>query len=259
MCTVSLYRAPNPMRVIITMNRDEARTRGPERPPTLHQDPPTPDWIAPRDSDRGGTWFAVNARGLVVCLLNRYQDALTFPTEQPESRGSVIPQLMGAASVADARALLTEPHIPLSKLPPFTLLLAGRDGSAQLAWRGSGVVQDEPIEQPWHLVSSSFEDPERVLPFRKALFDAWLKDGAAFDGPLPAFHLMQPPGESVAAPLMARSVSCTRSIIQAAVNFDAGEALLRYGPVENDELDRVVFAQSRSLTMSTPDGDGASG
>ena len=52
-------------------SRDELRTRGAALAPRLH---PTAGgrFLAPVDSDGGGTWIAVNDRGVGLCLLNDY-------------------------------------------------------------------------------------------------------------------------------------------------------------------------------------------
>lgn len=68
MCTVTVHRSAN--RLLVTMNRDEARDRAPEVPPAIHHN--DVNWLAPSDSARGGTWIGVNDRGVVACLLNGY-------------------------------------------------------------------------------------------------------------------------------------------------------------------------------------------
>lgn len=211
------------------MNRDEARTRGAESPPVLARADTGVCWLAPRDSDSGGTWMGLNDRGLVACLLNRYHDAEVPPPAGPHSRGELVPQVLAHATLPAARAWL-ETSLDLQPYAPFTLVLADRWDRCALAWNGREAAWSA-LPAPWALVTSSFFEPARVLPWREQAFSAWLAAGAPFSGPWPAFHVLQPEGESFCAPLMSRAVSCTRSITQAVVRPDAPWCL-RYAPVE---------------------------
>ncbi len=66
MCTVTVNQ--DDAGFLVTMNRDEARSRGSEVSPKHHQPANTPDWLAPLDSDTGGTWMGVNEFGTVDFL-----------------------------------------------------------------------------------------------------------------------------------------------------------------------------------------------
>lgn len=240
MCTVTLHRTDASLRV--TMNRDEARSRGPEIPPRFHEEASGTVWIAPRDSDHGGTWFAVNNYGLVAALLNRYQDDdPATRSEEPLSRGDIIPMLMTATSARTAQAMLESGEPSLAKYPPFTLVIAAPDASVRVDWRGLPPPVTAPIGHPWHLVTSSFFEPESVLPWRQETFDAWIQSGAGTTRGLPTFHLHQPPGEETRAPMMSRDISCTRSIVQASVDLRSGQGTLRYTPVDDATPDWKQF------------------
>ena len=71
MCTLTVSRDAERLRV--TMNRDEARSRAEEHPPTRTAEGGSPPILCPRDGQRGGTWIGVNGAGLVGCLLNLYE------------------------------------------------------------------------------------------------------------------------------------------------------------------------------------------
>lgn len=235
---------------MLTMNRDEARTRGPELPPEVNRPDDAPAWLAPRDSDKGGTWIGVNEHGIVACLLNRYQDydPALLP-EQPRSRGAIIPRLMVCRSMTTCRQLLDYAMDQLADYPPFTLLLASPGKGMRLDWAGTGSVLEEPLNEPWAMVSSSFFESDGVLPWRKKLFDAWRRDGAPCLDGIPDFHRLQPAGKATWAPLMARGISCTRSITQVFVRLDERHVAMRYAPVEADRAALGAFHDPISLPL----------
>lgn len=246
MCTVTLHRSDATL--LVTMNRDEARSRGHEVPPQHHRNANGTPWLAPHDSDKGGTWFAANGHGLVAAILNRYQDDGAYPQPpNPESRGGIIPALMNATSAREALATLTAPSRDLAVYPPFTLLLASPADAIRLDWRGTGSLDESAIGETWRLVTSSFFAPAEVLPWRQQAFDAWVADGAAFEQGIPAFHLYRPPGKESMAPLMSRDISATRSIVQAAVDRSSAAVTLRYGSVRDGNVDWAEFARSHVL------------
>ena len=54
----------------LLFNRDELRTRGPEIAPSETRTDSGVRYVAPTDSDAGGTWIAANEHGVSVALLN---------------------------------------------------------------------------------------------------------------------------------------------------------------------------------------------
>lgn len=244
MCTVTVYQ--DEATLLVTMNRDEARSRGPEIPPRMHREACSTTWVAPHDSDRGGSWFAVNNRGVIACLLNRYQgdNTPTPPSETFESRGAIIPALMTGAGPAEGLAGINR---SLSAYPPFTLVVASPGICFRADWNGAGALEQRPFGGPWDLVSSSFFEPDSVLPWRQEAFEAWVGEGAPFERDIPAIHLYRPPGRGDMAPLMTRDVSSTRSITQARVDRVHGRCTLRYAPVDDGTLDWKQWAVIHNL------------
>jgi hypothetical protein len=245
MCTVTVHCSPEAL--LVTMNRDEARTRGPELPPAIETAPGDTPWASPRDSEHGGTWFSVNTAGIVACLLNRYQDALALPPTAPRSRGKIIPALMASRSLEEIRDRLDPGVMDLPAYPAFTLLLATMERVERWDWRGAGELESQILDGPWTLVSSSLFEPETVLPWRERAFRAWLEDGASMTNGIPAYHLYQPPGMAACAPLMSREISCTRSITQAQVDRATGHCRLRYTPMVDGMPDWAQFARFLEL------------
>lgn len=226
MCTVTVRNDARGL--LVTMNRDEAADRAPELPPRVAAADGLP-WLGPRDGARGGAWFGVNARGVVACLLNRYQDAAP-PLPDAPSRGALVPAALARGGCAEARAWAIDGLDP-APYPPFTLIIAAPGAGCAVAWDGRERAAGD-LTRPWAMVTSSLFAPEEVAAWRARAFEAWLAGGAPFTGALPAFHLIQPPGDTFHPPLMDRGVSRTRSVSQAEVPPGGGPIRLRYGVAE---------------------------
>jgi hypothetical protein len=246
MCTVTVHRDDTGFHV--TMNRDEARARGPERAPEQHRCENGTHWLGPVDSEKGGTWLGTNEAGLVACLLNRYQDYdIERLPESPESRGHIIPFLLRHATLEQAIGWITGPTFDASAYPPFSLLLLDFDRSMRLDWCGCKSIQPALLPSPWTMETSSFFDTERTLRWRAEAFAAWLEDGARHTHGLPSFHLYQPTGMDNVAPLMSRDVSCTRSITQVVVKHDSQDTVLRYASLDNGKVDWEAFDRPHTI------------
>src|SRR6185295_12334723 len=89
MCTVSLLALPRGG-YLLAANRDEHVTRGVARPPERAQAGGN-SFVAPRDSDAGGTWIAVDRDGRTLCLLNGDRAGSTFEPPSPPPPSPVIP------------------------------------------------------------------------------------------------------------------------------------------------------------------------
>ncbi len=86
MCTVSwLFSGDSGYDVFF--NRDESRERKPALRPEIRESGAV-RFVAPTDGDFGGTWLAVNERGVTVGVLNRYGDDV--PEREYTSRGLLL-------------------------------------------------------------------------------------------------------------------------------------------------------------------------
>ena len=212
------------------MNRDEARSRGPELAPAV-QMAPIP-WIAPRDSQRGGTWIGVNARGVVALLLNGYLPGDTLPRPEPvdiRSRGEIVPRLMTEGSTG-AMADLLERRIDPAPFPSFTIVIADWGAVNAWSWTGSGGLVRSQHDAEWSFFTSSSWNTGEVTAWREHAFQAWRNDGAQMDGTLPALHVLQPSGLAEWSPLMDRERTSTRSITQVELAREHGSVIMRYWP-----------------------------
>lgn len=165
MCTVSWLHHDGGYDLFC--NRDEQRTRSAALAPRLHTQRGV-RFIAPIDGDFSGTWVGVNEFGLSLCLLNRYQDAVSTSHEAPTSRGLLLMELLDAASREDVLAHLRA--MGLSRFRPFTLLALEIARPAMIArWDGRALAMDSNGDAAMPLTSSSF-DTARVIASRTAYF-----------------------------------------------------------------------------------------
>ncbi len=241
MCSMTIHRTDTSL--LVTMNRDEARFRAPEIPPREQTGRGQPVlWVAPIDSQAGGTWFGVNEYAVHACLLNRYlpQDTLTYDLsgERP-SRGQIIVELLERGVEGDALAWINGTFDP-KPYPSFWLILAGPDKTFSFAWDGH-VLERQTHVDPWLLFSSSAWNTDEVIEYRKHAFNAWVQQGAPRDGLIPSFHLWQPKGRAEWAPLMDREYSATRSITQAETDLTKRTTEIRYWPREHVQTPAVPF------------------
>jgi hypothetical protein len=217
------------------MNRDEMRDRAPEIAPEVHCDPIA--WLAPADSQRGGTWIAVNECGVVACLLNGYlpgESPAPVSTGERKTRGAIVPWLMRQGGIGEITAALEHEFDPAG-YPSFTLVLAHREGVQSYTWRGAGALQHQSHDAEWSLFSSSSWNTGDVIAWRVEAFNDWRASGCATHGELPAIHLLQPAGRREWSPLMDRERTCTRSITQVEIASTAAIAIMRYW--RRDRLD----------------------
>ena len=152
MCTVSWVQQPGGYHLLA--NRDEKRTRGKAFAPAIRECGGV-RYVAPIDSDFGGTWIAANEFGVSVCLLNGdASNQNPFPSRQ-RSRGLLLRELAWETTGADC--LLSLRQLDLSPYAPFVLLILEPDQPAILAeWSRERLTVDPAADQ-MPLTSSSFD------------------------------------------------------------------------------------------------------
>jgi len=253
MCTVTIHRDAETL--VVTMNRDEARTRAPESPPKIFAlEDFAEEWMAPIDGDAGGTWIGVNAHGVVGCLLNAYRpgQVLALPeTPSAFSRGTIVPAVLAQGDGEQVRKWITQDFDP-SPYESFQLVVVWLGGGARCVWSGSEDLDCLSCQDEWTLVSSSLWKPDAVLAWRREAFEQWRIAGSEKRGHLPTFHLLQAEGKEEWSPLMDREWSCTRSITQAHVDGRTRRSVLRYWPRTTRETVAVAPASELCLAMPEP-------
>ena len=227
MCTVTSHLFGG--RLLLTMNRDEYRSRAPERPPVVVDG--DPQWVGPLDGQSGGTWIGASAAGVVACLLNIYTADEDGPPTSADltSRGDIIPALLAKGPMAQVDEWLLAGLTP-ADYAPFRLLVADSASRAVYTWSGSGCLGKTDVAEGWHLLSSSSWHGDEVLAWRREKFDQWVADGALIAGELPTYHLLQPDGLADRSPLMARELAATLSITQIALDGPGAKTIIRYWP-----------------------------
>lgn len=128
MCTLTFVPTKSEFRV--AMNRDEKRVRVAALPPERF-DMGTRQVLYPREPG-GGTWLAVNDAGLCLALINWHR-IKKEPLGGVESRGHVIPQLIGAADSVELKRKLQA--LPLQALRPFRLIVIDRRSRSVIEWQ----------------------------------------------------------------------------------------------------------------------------
>lgn len=211
MCTVTWTRQAGGYELLC--NRDEKRSRGVAWAPHI-QISFGVRYLAPADTDFGGTWIAVNEYGIAACLLN---GAGTARGER--SRGLVISEIIWARAAEDSAFLLQ--HLDLAPFAPFALLLLEPDRPALVAnWDGRRLTVDPNGDARMPLISSSY-DPEGVRRAR-------IHEFARHSGDLRAFHKSHGNAPNAYSPCMHRNDAETVSFTRAVV--DRGVARLAYTP-----------------------------
>ncbi len=209
MCTASWLTAGD--RFHLLFNRDERRTRAVGLPPRALRKADLA-YLSPIDPDSGGTWFAATERGLVLTLLNRTVDGQP-PTAGRRSRGSLIPELVGARDLAEVATLLAA--LDLADCAPFRLF-ADLPGTPALGavWDGQRLMT-QPITTAAGLLCSSSRGDHEVTRVRSLLWTARSREREALGlEELRRFHRSHLPTRSAASVCMHREDAATVSHLE---------------------------------------------
>lgn len=209
MCTASW--APGPDGYTFCFNRDERRTRAPALDPAEHARDGA-RYLAPLDGDFGGTWIAVTQHGVSFGLLNRYSDEPVPLSEEPRSRGLLIPDLVGAPDLLTVAGHLEQ--IDASRYHPFTLIAVAPGHAALIAaWDGRAIRLQRHAAAGLLLTSSAVDEPE-VAASRRATFAAL---GEITPATLETTHRSHVPERGPRSICMHRSEANTRSYTRVVV------------------------------------------
>lgn len=222
MCTVTLIRRES--HLIVTMNRDEQKSRSAELPPAYFDES---DVLAPRDGNAGGTWIGVNHRGYFACLLNSYVVKVSPPN--PPSRGFVIPTILKSAE-----PFVSVETTDFSAYMPFRLILGDISQAFFFHWNGQELVKETLNITDSVMISSSSWQETEVLAVRNAAFNAWKMSDSPFDEQgLPTIHRFQPKDDAESGILVSRPNTHTTSITQITLTRDISAPQMRYHPAQD--------------------------
>ncbi len=151
MCTLSF--APTRNGFVAAMNRDESLAREIANPPQIFS---LPNTLAVYPSETsGGTWIGANDRGLLLALLNKNVDP---GSKKQQSRGTLIPNLVAAHSLAEVEGRLRSTKI--AGMLPFRLIAfdVRVRSIRQMTWQQSALAIRSIPWAPRHWFSSSLSD-----------------------------------------------------------------------------------------------------
>ncbi|PKH03053.1 hypothetical protein CXF72_08165 [Psychromonas sp. MB-3u-54] len=251
MCTLSVLRLSNSL--VITMNRDEARLR--HEAGLKQQQKNGVERLYPIDGQAGGTWFGVNNHGVVLALLNRYQDpqSSTAPT-----RGNIIPQALAYGNVKLVKKHLSEQSYQYYN--PFDLVLMSGRECLHLSWNGRH-LSTHNVCQAALLLSSSALNTEAVLAKRQRHFQQWLAQLPELSAAevLQKIHLQHNPDSQGDSVLMDRSDAHSKSICQVLLdanycefNYYSEASLQQWRSHISDGKHPQLKKQQRLLTLQSP-------
>ncbi len=197
MCTVSWLHQSGGYHLLF--NRDEQLARAGAVPPQQKRTNGGIAYLAPTDPGPGGTWVATNEAGLTVCLLNA---PARENVKRPVSRGALVSEIAGAASVAEALDGIVDPL----RFAPFSLLAIDLGGQVVVAlWDGTE-LRSYCSAEPTGMLTSSSLDHALANARRKQLWNEFRQrrnrwdSSAIFD-----FHCSHGDGDQAFSPCMHRS------------------------------------------------------
>lgn len=208
-------------------NRDEARTRLPALPPSLHIFNGV-SYVAPADGDHGGTWIGVNECGVSLCVLNLYGPAVLPHRDTSGSRGILLGSLLDVRRLSELAPRLG--RAALKELNPFLLLgLAPRAAPLAFRWDGQNLAMNElgAGDLP---VTSSAVTPERVARHRRKVFLSMVGDVPPTSEILSAFHRGASEKDRSLSVCMNRPNACTVSHCH--LRVDSQRVLFEYYRVQ---------------------------
>lgn len=218
----------------LLFNRDELRARGPEIAPTEARTDSGVRYVAPTDSDAGGTWVAANEHGVAVALLNGHVESRGHERSEWISRGALVRSLADMRTAAELWKRMSPQR--LEGFRPSVVVALGLGERPLLArWDGLAVSFETRADLALPITSSSYEQSE-VQRLRRELYAREVRGGIdpRSAGPpslaaLDAYHRWTgPEGPTAASPCMARRDAATRSHCR--VEVRRGEVLFQYFP-----------------------------
>ena len=239
MCTVSWAHQPDGYHLLC--NRDEKRTRGTAFAPRIVMCGGV-CYIAPIDSDSGGTWLSANEFGLSVCLLNGSAGVQASGVRR--SRGLLLRELAWAPCAGECALWLRQ--LDLGLYLPFSLVILEPRRSAILAqWNGLELTIDFAGDRHMPLTSSSY-DAEGVRRSRMNEFARHVDAARSFDPALLYwFHSSHGTAPDAYSTCMHREDAETVSFCLVVVSKDAIRFLYSPGaPCQSKPSEQKILARA---------------
>lgn len=184
MCTLTLVAENDGYR--LAMNRDERIARGAGTKPEMHEFSGT-RVLYPTDG-AGGTWIGVNEHRVGLALLNWNDPAPRPPqTGKTESRGRIIPALLGLSSLEETLAAVKA--LPLARTLPFRMVGVFPREQAVREWRWNSALNVlAHAWQPRHWFSSGLSDQQAEQLRGATCREAWGQPDAGSEAWLRTLH-----------------------------------------------------------------------
>jgi uncharacterized protein with NRDE domain len=234
MCTVSFVCAND--KIIITSNRDEKAIR-PSAIPPKNYTIKGKNIIFPKDPKAGGTWYAVDANGTILVLLNGATEKHKVELPYRKSRGLIVLDVISSASPKDFWQ-----EIDLENIEPFTLVLFQNRELFQLRWNG---IEKEtmPLDSNKNYVwSSSTLYSKEIREKRSAWFYTFLDTNPAIsENQILHFHRYteeenQENGLVINRNEEMKTLSITQSVIE-----KNKVAILHYDLIANEDFETTFI------------------
>lgn len=217
MCTLTIHREAD--RLLVTMNRDEQRSRPQEAPPFYWKEQ---NLFAPQDTKGSGTWAAISDKGIIACLLNGYRSQ-DQGLDIKISRGDIIPFILNQENPFEAAE-----NIDAKNYASFVLYVISQEIAFEYSWDGKSFNISELDKVDWLFFTSSSYLQSDVKTCRYQDFQNWEQQGALFKDMLPTIHVSQNHENRAFNTLMSRDDACTKSITQFEVSNN--KKTVRYWP-----------------------------
>ncbi len=157
MCTVIVSINPgHRWPLLIAANRDERLDR-PWQAPGRHW-PEQPGIVGGRDGLGGGSWLAVNDRGVAAAVLNRVGSLGPAPGKR--SRGDL--PLVGLAHDTAAAAAEAIAALDAGTMRSFNMVVADRERAFYLCGLGYGHAEIMPLEAGMHMIATAGPDDMKI-------------------------------------------------------------------------------------------------
>ena len=228
MCTLTWFTSPDGYELFF--NRDESVLRQRAQVPSVCTSE-TMTYIAPTDTDAGGTWISVNERGVTVCLLNHYQFEQIKTYKDWVSRGELVRRFAATFNLVRAEQQFAE--LKLDDYRAFRMFIILPDGQNRLlVWDGHSPRVEVNVTKP---KSSSSVDARHVKQLRKELYLQQGLDKSNSSQAHIAFHRSHVPNPSKESVCMHRPEARTVSLSHIKVNrHTAAFAYIDGSPCEHD-------------------------
>lgn len=249
MCTVTIIRLKpdkDGRRVRLACNRDESPRRPAALPPRLQTLGAT-RVLLPIDPQSGGTWIGINERGLIATLLNRNlprgqdvaPDSRRARPAGLRSRGEIVPHLLAAASLADARQVANS--LAPSQYPPFRAVAHDLERGFELRSDGRALeMLDFSLAEAPLLFTSSGLGDHLVDPPRRALFHAMFTTDADPFETQERYHRHFWPDRRHLSVCMSRDAA--RTVSHTAIELGERHAELHYRGAPPDATDFPIVS-----------------